>query len=362
MGLPTVTQTWTMSFNNRYIWSTATSTNVAEMGAFAFSLFGVGGFLTSTMGYTVKGSSNGVTGAMDGTNRITSASTWATRANSSSSAICWIVLTDGAGINWCFSYNSSSDGTLRLAHSPGGNYVAASTATFQPTATDECFDSATSDWLTTGASGTRFDQLWHFWSTSDKKMFRIVTCSQTNAAVETSNFGNYICGEKFTSALVSPATFTLATGGGTVGAIKGYYQGCNGSTARSFFLSSYFNVAYGASSAGDICRVNNGSADGNAKVTIGGEIPGSSQTLLNSGPWNAVYPALQGRTGYTIFPAVMAGVVASFDGKLGARLDHWYLLNNTNPAFGTMLGNMQFWCIYPGLVITGDGATVMEVG
>jgi len=362
LGLPTVVQTWTMSFNNRYVWNTSTSTNVAEMGAFAFSLFGVGGFLTSTMGYTVKGSCDGTTGAMDGTNRITAATKWATRNNGSAGAQCWIVLADGAGINWCFSYNSASDGTLRLAHSTGGNYVAAGTPSNQPTATDECFDSASSDWVITATLGSRFDQVWHLWGSSDKKMFRICTCSFTGVQADGTSFNSYIAGEKFTSALASPATFTLTTGGGTVGAVKTYYTATNGSTGHLYTWNANFNTAYSVTLGGDICRVNNGSADGNAKTSAGCEYPGGSPNNTN-GAWNIDYPALQGRNGYTIFPVEMGSITASFDGKLGNRIDQWCLLTSTNsPAFGTMLGNAQFWVVHPIAVLVGDGSTVMELG
>ncbi len=363
MGLPTVTKTWTTSFNNRYTWLTS-STNLLEMGAFAYSLFGTGGFLTSTMGYTVKGSSNGTTAAMDGVNRITSTTSWGTRANSSISPICWIVLTDGAGVNWCFSYNSSSDGTLRLAHSTGGNYALASTSTWQPTATDECFDSATNDWLITGSIGTRGDQVWHLWASSDKKMFRIVTTSFTNIAVTGFGYGAYIAGETFTSALQSPATTTLATGGGTVAAVKSYYQGANGSGGRTFTFTSNLNVGYTVLNAADLSRVNNGSGDGNAQVTIGGEIPGAGRGCLaggGGGTWSADKPALQGNTGYTWFPATMGGRTASFDGMLGSKIDNWYVLagGNSGPPFLTMFGQAKFWAIYPGCVLVGDGSTLL---
>jgi hypothetical protein len=359
MGYPTVTKTWLMSFNNRYVWNSSTSTNVAQMGAFMFSLAGVGGFLPSTAGYTVKGSCNGTTGAMDGVNRITSPSAWATRTSFPGAAMSWIVLTDGSGVDWLFAYESGSDSTVRLSHSTGGNYAAAATPTNQPTATDECFNAASGNWLIVSALTTRADQVWHLWASSDKKLFRIVTCSETGVASDSTQFGAYIAGETFTSSLISPATFTLNTGGGTVAAAKSYYLATDGATGHLYQFTSFFNSPYAAVTNGDLVRVNPAGTDGNSLATIGGETPGGSAQSAN-GAWSVDYPALQGRQGYTIFPATIGAANVGFDGKLGNKIDHWYVLSSTNaPTFLTMLGSMQFWAIFPGCVLVGDGATAL---
>lgn len=339
MSLPTVTQTWSYSFNNRFTYgSSSTITNL--MGAFMFSLIGVGGFLPSTMGYTVKGSSNGSTGAMDGTNRITSAAAWATSANSSSAAIAWIVLTDGAGVDWCFSYNTASTDICRLSHSQGGNYIAAATATFQPTATDECFDAASGTWVN---STTSDDRVWHFWGGSDKKMWRSTVYRQGVLA-------GMLSAEKFTSALTSPATFTEAVGSGTVGAVKGYIT----TGTRSGWMA-----LYGASSPGALGRVHANGADVNAQGFMGGELPAAAANV-----WNQERPALQGALGDTIFPTQLYAQTANADGKFGSLIDHWYVVTNSTavPAAGDVFGSLQFFCVTGGgPLLPSDGATTVLV-
>jgi hypothetical protein len=324
-------------------------------------IFSLKSFLKTTMGYTVKGSCDGTTGAMDGVDRITSATAWATRNNGAAGAMSWIVLTDGAGVNWCFSFNSSSDAIVRLAHSTGGNYVAAGTPNQQPTASDECFDAATSEWVNSNNSSRPWDTVWHMWSTSDKKMWRVVTATGASVAVTNYSFCAYIAGEKFTSSLIAPASFTLGTGGGTVGAIKSYYQGGNGGGGRVFSLSTTFNTTYVSTSVSDLCRVRAGGADANALATIGGEQPGGAVGAVNSvsASWIANKPALQGGVGYVIFPTTMAARNASADGKLGVKIDHWSTIVGSVllPGFLESFGDKQFWTIAPGIILPGDGVT-----
>ncbi len=326
MGLPTVTQTWTWSINNRYTFLTA-STLQNVTSNFMFSLIGVGGFLTTTMGYTCKGSCDGTTGAMDGVNRITAASKWTTRVNGSTSPISWIVLTDGAGIDWCFAYNSASDDIVRCSHSQGGVYVAAATPSNQPTATDECFDTTSGTWVGSTAS---LDRVWTMMASSDKKMWRFVI-------YRSGVMQSLLQGERFTNALVSPATFTEANGGGTVGAIKCY--------SVSTQLNQYFG-SYTASSEGTISRAHCGGQDINIKPFLAGE----AASVGASTTWNAEKPALQGGTGELLFPVQMYATVASSDGKLGSMIDSWYALSNSNttPSPGDTFGNLQFLCLSGG--------------
>jgi hypothetical protein len=337
MSLPTVTQTWTYSFNNRYVY-TGSSTLITTMGALLFSWVGVGGFLTTTMGYTVKGSCDGTTGAMDGVNRITAANKWATRATIAGAAQSWIVLTDGAGIDWLFTYQSVADDVSRLSHSQGGVYIAAGTPAQQPTATDECFDTQSGSWINGNISA---DRVWHFWGSSDKKMFRM-------AIYRTGVLASFIKGEKFTGALVAPATFTLAVGGGTVAALKSFYSGSS--------VSSNNMVGYVANAAGDVCRLHT-SVDANCKAGNGGELIGGMAGL--SALMNNERPLLQGGVGILLFPTQTGSIQASTDGKLGSLFDQWYSISNsaTTPAVGDVFGNLQFYTVTPGIILPLDGVT-----
>lgn len=88
-------------------------------------------------GMTCRGSSNGTTAALDGTNRCTTAAGWAVRAANTTTAQSWAVLTGSDGTQWLFSYTGGSDDIMRVAKSSQAGYVIAGTATFCPTATDE---------------------------------------------------------------------------------------------------------------------------------------------------------------------------------------------------------------------------------
>jgi hypothetical protein len=308
------------------------------MGALMFSWVGVGGFLTTTMGYTVKGSCDGTTGAMDGVNRITAANKWATRATIAGASQSWIVLTDGAGIDWLFTYQSTLDDVSRLSHSQSGVYVAAGTPAQQPTATDECFDTVSGSWINVTTSA---DRIWHFWGSSDKKMFRM-------AIYRAGVLASFIKGEKFTSAIVSPATFTLATGGGTLAAIKSFYNGAS--------VSQTNLVAYSAATAGDLCRLHT-VVDANCKATNGGELLGGMAGLSTT--MSVERPLLQGGIGILLFPTQLGSNQSNTDGKLGSLFDQWYSISNstTVPAVGDVFGTLQFYTVTPGIILPLDGAT-----
>ena len=334
MGLPTVTQTWTISPNNRYVFSTV-------IGATGSLIFSLTQFLLNTMGYTCKGSSNGTTAAMDGVNRITSSSTWATRNNGSAGAQSWIVVTDGNGIDWCFSYNSASDDIVRLAHSQGGNYVAAGTTTNQPTAVDEAFDVGSGSWVNATASA---DRVWHLWATTDKKMFRFSVYRQSVCI-------SYICGEKLNDTLVSPATFSLTTGGGTKGAIKSFFN-----SFISIWIGSTIDYT---SSFGDISRVHANGIDTNSLCCRGLEV------LARQASGGALYqnekPQLQGGTGELFWPINTGRAAANPDGKLGNIIDAWATpTNNASiPGPGETFGNLQFIAVGGSLIVVPwDGTTI----
>lgn len=341
MGLPSLAKSHTVSPNNRYTFATV----LGGTGDLMFKLAGSTGFLTSTMGFTCKGSCDGTTGAMDGVNRITAANKWATRNNGAAGAMSWIVLTDGAGVDWCFSFNAASDDIVRLAHSTAGLYVAAGTPAQQPTATDECFDAASGSWTNATAS---IDRLWNFTATTDKKCFRIFTLR--NSALIA-----IIAGEEFTSSLVSPATLTLTTGGGSKAAVKSFVTTTN--------LNTQVNTSYAASSTAEVARVHAAGADVNVLATMGIECPGGGV-----GPrggtvalFNAEKPALQGGNGELLFPAQMGAVGLNYDGKLGTKIDWWIAMTNSAsvPALGDPFGSNQFVAFGAGAIIPWDGATAL---
>ena len=178
-------------------------------------------------------------------------------------------------------------------------------------------------------------------------MWRLIVC-RSNALV------SFIAGEKFTPAIISPTTFALATGGGTVGAIKSFYTGTT--------LATQIGAIYAAGTASDLCRLHAVGSDINVKATWGGEYPGGSVGAVGgaSGLYPTEKPPLQGGTGELIFPVTLGSIQANSDGKLGNKIDHWFAVcnNNSTPGLCDVLGTLQFVTFEPGIILPWDGVTV----
>ncbi len=337
MGYPVVTQTWTISSNNRY------TPFVSLLTAMQTYALGLKNFLKTTMLYTVKGSCSAGTGAMDGVDRWTLISDVTPRNNGSAGSQAWFVLTDGNGVDICLSFNAASDDIFRLAHSPGGNYVAAATANQQPTATDECFNSATSSWIGATASG---DRIWHFWGSSDKKMFR--------AAIYRAQVVSSILGvEKINSDLISPATWSLAVGGGTASVYKFWHN------TTGYSLSNV-NGAYSATlSAADV-RVHE-NADIN--IACGGDLESVYIGRPDTASVTTDEPELQGTKGNLIIPHAISTSTATAQGKVGRKYDWWFAMgaNTGVPVPGAVYGGNAFIAIDNCVLWPWDSSTIPQV-
>lgn len=106
-------------------------------------------------GYTIAGSSNGTTAAMDGVNRCTTAAGFAIQAANTTTAQSWIVITAANGAQTCFAFVGATNDIARISCSPGGLFVVAGTATFTPTATDEVVGITGVSLIGSTASGNR---------------------------------------------------------------------------------------------------------------------------------------------------------------------------------------------------------------
>lgn len=299
------------------------------------------------MSYTVKGSCSAGTGAMDGVDRWTLFTDVTPRAATSAASQAWFVFTDGNGVDHCFSYNSSSDDIFRLAHSPGGNYVAAGTANQQPTATDECFDSASGTWTGSTASG---DRVWHLWATSDKKMWRSA-CYRAGVLMSINGI------EKLQSDLIAPGTWSLAVGGGTAAVYKFYAN----STGTTYSLTVGINASYSASVAAQLARVHT-SAD--FTITCGGCL----EQVYNGRPDVAAYstetPELQGSKGNLIIPHAIATQTTNAQGKVGRKYDWWFAMGSSSslPAVGSVFGGNAFFAVDVLILWVWDGSTFPQTG
>jgi hypothetical protein len=328
---PTVAATWTIVPNVRFIFGVS-STTLDVMQAYVLS---VKNFLKTTMGYTVKGSCSAGTGAMDGVDRWTVAADVTPRNNGAGGSQAWMVLIDGNGVDICLSYNSSANDIFRMAISPGGVYVAAGTPNQQPTAIDEVFDTATTSWVSSTAS---LDRVWHHWATSDKKMWR-------SAIFRDGVFLSAVGMERFVSALQAPAAMV----GPPV--YKFFY------TIVSYSTNNPTNLY--ASSSGGNARVH--ATDQDQTINLGGGaeayLGGTSATVFGS----IDKPPLQGGASCVMNPVCLATSTSGAEGKLGNRIDWWYVLTASLAVPGDMLGASRFVMLGETMVVPWDGTTLPQV-
>lgn len=329
---PTVAATWTIVPNVRLTYG-ASSTVQGVMQAYAFS---IKGFLKTTMGYTLKGSCSAGTGAMDGVDRWTTAADVTPRNSGAGGSQAWVVLTDGNGVDICLSYNSSANDIFRMAISPGGLYVVAGTPNQQPTAIDEVFDVATTSWVNATPS---LDRVWHHWATPDKKMWR-------TAIFRDGVFVSAVGAERFVSAVQAPAAMV-------------------GPPVYKFF---YTIVSYGANNP---TIVYNSSSGGNARVHATDQdqtvnLGGGAETYLGgttSSTFGSVTdsPPLQGGSASVMNSVCLATSTSGAEGKLGNRIDWWYVLTANLAVVGDMLGASRFLMLGETMVLPWDGASAPQV-
>lgn len=210
---------------------------VNVMGSY---ISGISNFLVSK-GYTVVGSSDGTSAAMDGVNRCTTAAGFAVQGANSVSAQSWLCLRAANGAQTLFCYQGSSAWTGRVSFSPGGLFVAAGTATFQPTATDEqVFITASTDLVNSNASNDRIFNVWVDSSANGWRacLFRLNVMVGTAMGVETFD----------TSFLQTPVSAPVPVWGFA-------YNAANISSMFNAGTGQGAGTGYGASQTGGLARL-----------------------------------------------------------------------------------------------------------
>lgn len=327
MFAPQLTKNWTISPNLRRPFTTL----IDQMGWFFYE--NKTKLLAS--GWTVKFTSNGVTGPANGadtTDRWTSISTIATRATAAAAPQSWAVLQNADGLQILFTYQGATDDVGRISYSPGGLFTLAGTTTHQPTATDEV---ATCNATSLVNATTSQDRVMSIWTTTDTKHWS-VAISRANTLLHvigveavTSYCGvnvfvvPYIGYRHNTFTLYNNPTF------GTVTPITAVPSSPAFGAANH--LSTHARVFTNAASR--IVRV------GAGWIEVSGIADGFTRTY-NDVFFNDIYPALQGSRGAPCYPLIWSGErAANLDGILGSPIDWW--LQHTNqtgvPARGNML-------------------------
>lgn len=113
MTLPTATKTWTISANNRIVYTSLAVTQQKY-------LHGIKTFLLAH-GWTCKGSASAGTGAMDGVDRWTVTTDVTPRATAMGASCGWWCGTDANGSDLLLAWVGASDDVAMIRFSPGGH-------------------------------------------------------------------------------------------------------------------------------------------------------------------------------------------------------------------------------------------------
>lgn len=288
-------------------------------------------------GYTVAGSSNGVAAAMDGVNRCTLAAGFAVRATIAGAAQSWLVITAANGAQTLFAYQGASDDIARISCSPGGLFIVAGTATFQPTATDEVVGTSGATLIGATASANRVFNViidsahngWRAW------IYRL------NVVV-----GSLIWCELFDAAFIS-GTASIAVP-----------VWCGAMTAVNAASLSSAGGVYAANSAGGSCR---GIVSG-TPTTI--NLGGTFKIISNGINENGILQELNGNS--FVNRAIGVGSnTATAHGDVGNRFD-WHFGQDLRSAgdldaskFWTMLNNQSTAGVSGGVLWPWDGVSAV---
>lgn len=330
MSLPAVTQTWSFSSVAQRITPYASLNDTMAQLIYGLKTKFV------AAGYTLKYTCDGTTGpssSSDHTDRLASKANCTTRFSGAGGAQSFFVVTDGNGVDILVTYDGASDDIALIAMSPGGLYVPAGTANQKPTATDECV-------VTTGQTiiqaGTSADRVWHMWTTSDKKMWRLQVWRQ--------GVGVILGVEKLTSQAGSPATFSPATWGFFYTSANAVFGNSSGGVNNSY------NVA-----GGGIARVH-------TSVDVNALMGGAVETYLGTrdAPWGVEKPEAQGNgSGELLVPIGCASSTTNAQGKWGTRIDWYGAWTNSAgvPATGDTFGSLAWVAAGGAIIWPWDGAT-----
>jgi len=332
MAFPPIQKTWTISPNN----AIADLTLLAMMANY---LLQVANFLLAN-GYTCKGSSNGVTGAMDAVNRWVTVADTAIRGANVTTAQSWMVLTDGNGCDLCLAYEGASDSIARISYSPGGLYVAAATGTHTPTATDELImASATSVIGTTAATTPR---VLFMWADSEAKLCRCLLTLDTANAPTGITWGLELLDSTLQDRAISPSVWGFAY-------TSGEFQISN--------ITTGFAGAFSQSVRGGRSRVNASALN----------LTGGSYQFISS--WQAIQTStqteLQGTSGYPIWgPLRVGSATAGFTGLTANLIDWWSCRAGAPAICGDTYDNLNYMAVGTagGLLWPWDGVTTPDPG
>lgn len=334
MPAPVVQRTYTIAANNR-IPIMSFPTLVTQGGRWMRIL----ATIALANGMACKGSSNGVTAAMDGTNRWTTDSAASVQGANTTTANSWLVWTDGNGADTCLSFVGATGDLVRVSFSPSGAFVAAGTATFTPTATDEQVLLNNTSVITNSLVN---DRVLHVWVDSEAKIFRC--CTHANNALTNGTWGVELVNANRNTLPFAPAIWGFS------------FAAANFGLNLSQFFAAYSATAN--SQIGGLARINGTTT----QIFCGAEAYSGGLYTNWSG---ATRPTLQMSTGIAMFPILIGSTTANRQGPIGSLFDWWTGRSSSNQNCGDAAfpgGEwVQFASQTSGPVWPWDGVTQMQV-
>jgi len=284
-----------------------------------------------THGWTVKFTSNGITGPSsnaDAVDRIISNAAASVRGTSATAIQSWTVLTSSDGVQLLFAFQAAGvsptgDDIIRISYSPGGLYVINVTdSRFQPTATDEVVITTGNSIVNATASADRVMTIWAAddgtaWSNI---LFRSLT-HQTTFGFEKIN--NYCATGVFAKPYVAYryTAFDRSVNPGGAGPVYDASSTAAGVATWTGTLARVFTAG-----ASRTTRLGGGTIQ---TAAVGGSSLSIEDVFLSN------TPALQNGT-MPLFPLFWTGEkAANLDGFIGTPTDWWVGMSGSisTPAF-----------------------------
>jgi hypothetical protein len=334
-----VTKTWTITPNVRL--TPFVSLN-ATMGWWLYQ----NKLAMLTAGWTLVGTSNGVTAAFDGAggDRWTSAAVGPlTRGAAAANPQSWAIMQNADGVQVLFAYQGATDDIARISMSQGGLFVLAGTTTHQPTATDEVIASTAATVINATASADRVMSIgctteqWYCATFRSGAIVQYMSVDKVDSACDLVTLARPYVISRLTSMLADVFNIekSINTSVGSPAAAFVY--------GAASFVGIATRVVTGGTGriilvgGGARCAPNGGNLINQSCGACG---PGTSGALgSQSGGTNTTQPALNGGN-IPVFTIDWFGQkAANVDGYFGSPIDWWYGHTNvtTIPALQDMI-------------------------
>jgi hypothetical protein len=284
-----------------------------------------------TKGWTVVGTSDGLTAAFDGpADRLASKANCQVIAAIVGAPQSWSLLENTDGVQLLITYQGSSSDRIRISYSPGGLFVVNSPATHQPTATDEMVVS-TGNTVVDPTVG--LDRVMTIWASNDSKHWMVALYRNgttiTNIGVErvtditgaTGVFAVPYVGYRWNNYTMASSAATTILGGPM-----------HNPTPVAFGAATFFGCG---------ARVFTGAAFRTTRISAGNIFLSATPDGFNRsfGAFFNDSPALQGGLEHALVTPFWNGEsVVNLEGFVAAPIDFYYSYTSSltaSPAFGT---------------------------